>query len=102
MLPNAPSVSIATIDFLARGGDEYPFRGVEFTPLGITYQQALANYIEQELGGTITASQYPAGGEGRIKAVPEPGSVLGILAFGLGLPASRFISSIRKRKKNLV
>ncbi len=103
VLPDAPSVSIATIDFLARGGDEYPFRGAEFTPLGTTYQQALANYIEQELGGTITASQYPAGGEGRIKAVPEPGSVLGILVFGVGLPASRIISSIRKRKqKNLV
>lgn len=103
VLPDAPSVSIATINFLANGGDQYPFNGAEFTSSTVTYQQALANYIEQELDGTITASQYPAGGEGRIKAVPEPGSVLGILAFGLGLPASRLISSIRKRKqKNLV
>lgn len=62
----APSITIATIDFLARGGDQYPYRGVEFTVLGVTYQQALENYLVNGLGGVVTADQYPEGGEGRI------------------------------------
>lgn len=59
-------LTIATIDFLARGGDGYPFRGAEFTNLAASYQQALVNYIEDGLGGLITAADYPEGGEGRI------------------------------------
>lgn len=66
VVPGAPAVHIATIDFLANGGDQYPFRGAPFTTLGVTYQQALANYIEQALGGVITAAEYPEGGAGRI------------------------------------
>jgi 2',3'-cyclic-nucleotide 2'-phosphodiesterase (5'-nucleotidase family) len=42
--------SLATIDFLANGGDNYPFplNGVVFenTPTSITYQQALADFIQ--------------------------------------------------------
>lgn len=65
----APNLSIATIDFLARGGDQYPYGNVGFTNLGTTYQQALFNYISQVLNGEITATQYPEGGEGRIATV---------------------------------
>jgi len=61
-----PSLTVATIDFLARGGDDYPFDGAPFTTLGVTYQQALFNYIVDGLGGTITAADYPVGGEARI------------------------------------
>ena len=59
---------MVTNDFLARGGDQYPYRGAPFTLLGVTYQQALANYIQDPAGlnGTITAAGYPVGGEGRI------------------------------------
>ena len=60
---------VATIDFLARGGDEYPFGDAPFTTLGVTYQQALFDYIEVGLGGLITATDYPEGGEGRITAL---------------------------------
>ena len=63
-------VTIATADFLARGGDQYPFRGAPFTTVGVTYQQALSNYIVNGLGGSITAAQYPEGGEGRILNLP--------------------------------
>ncbi len=70
VVPNAPALNIATIDFLARGGDQYPFREMQFTTLGVTYQQALVNYIQNELGGVITAARYPEGGEGRITTVP--------------------------------
>jgi len=60
------ALHVATIDFLARGGDQYPFGDVPFTTLGVTYQQALLNYLEEGLGGVVTAARYPEGGEGRI------------------------------------
>jgi 2',3'-cyclic-nucleotide 2'-phosphodiesterase (5'-nucleotidase family) len=63
------AINVATIDFLARGGDQYPFGGIPFTTLGISYQQALRNYLTGPLGGVVTTAQYPAGGEGRITTV---------------------------------
>jgi 5'-nucleotidase len=60
------AIDIAIVDFLARGGDEYPFDGAPFTNLGVSYQQALRNFIEGALAGSITAAEYPEGGEGRI------------------------------------
>jgi 2',3'-cyclic-nucleotide 2'-phosphodiesterase (5'-nucleotidase family) len=66
VVTGAPDVIVATIDFLARGGDQYPFMDAGFTTLGITYQQALERYIVETLGGTVTAEDYPEGGEGRI------------------------------------
>jgi 5'-nucleotidase len=66
VVTGAPNIHIATIDFLARGGDQYPFRGVPFFRLGGTYLQALRNYLTGPLGGVITPAQYPEGGEGRI------------------------------------
>ena len=75
VVPGDPVV-LATIDFLAGGGDCYPLTDIEFTKLGVSYQQALANYISENLGGKITAYDYPAGGGGRIVALePEPESV---------------------------
>ena len=65
VLPGA-ALNVATLEFLAGGGDQYPFGDASFTQLGISYQQALTNYMEQGLGGVITAHQYPEGGEGRI------------------------------------
>lgn len=65
-----PALNIATIDFLARGGDRYPYRGAPFKNIGVTYQQALANYIQMGLGGNITSADYPEGGEGRITKLP--------------------------------
>ena len=65
-----PPLTIATIDFNARGGDQYPYRGAPFTNIGVTYQQALANYIIDGLGGLISATDYPFGGEGRIIKLP--------------------------------
>ena len=67
-----PDINIAIADFLARGGDEYPFRGAPFTALGATYQQALAEYVSAPTGldGLISAADYPAGGEGRNIELP--------------------------------
>jgi hypothetical protein len=66
------ALNVATIDFLARGGDQYPFGGAPFTTLGVSYQQALRNYLTEPLGGVVTAAQYPTGGEGRITTMCEP------------------------------
>lgn len=65
VVPGAPSVTVAAIDFMARGGDQYPFAGA-FTTLGVSYQQALEAYVIEALGGVIRASQYAEGGGGRI------------------------------------
>jgi 5'-nucleotidase/UDP-sugar diphosphatase len=65
-----PAINVATIDFLAKDGDQYPFQGAPFTTLGFTYQQALSNYILEGLGGVISATDYPEGGEGRITNLP--------------------------------
>ena len=63
------ALDVATINFLANGGDQYPFRGAPFTSLGVTYQQSLSAYIQDALAGSITAAQYPEGGEGRITRI---------------------------------
>ncbi len=66
LVPGAPAVSIATNDFSARAGDQWPFRGAPFTTIGVTYHQALSNFIQGPLAGLITAADYAEGGEGRI------------------------------------
>ena len=68
--PGARSVNIATLDFMARGGDQSPYRDVPFANLGVTYQQALSNYIQQGLNGTISVADYPEDGQGRITTSP--------------------------------
>ena len=68
VVPGDP-VTLATVDFLARGGDCYPLREVKTTRLPITYQQALADYVAQDLDGKITAAAYPADGGRRINAL---------------------------------
>jgi 5'-nucleotidase len=72
VVSGAPNVHVATINFLASGGDQYPYRGVEYITLGVTYQQAVVNYIKEGLGGSITKARYPEGGEGRIRTVGTP------------------------------
>jgi 5'-nucleotidase len=87
-------LNIATIDFLANGGDGYGMlTPYAFSNSGVLYRNALTNYIQLDLGGRVRAADYPVGGEGRIlqnaQLVPEPGT-LALLGFGLaGLAASR-------------
>jgi len=59
VVPGAP-ISLVTNDFTARGGDAYPFNGIPFTTIGVTYQQALANWLSNSaaLGGTLTLARY--------------------------------------------
>jgi 5'-nucleotidase len=79
-----PDLAVVTNDFSARGGDQYPFRGLPFTTLGRTYQQTLFDYVTLNLGGAITQAQYPgtadvasgtptgSGASNRIKRVTDP------------------------------
>ncbi|ASO18625.1 5'-nucleotidase [Actinoalloteichus hoggarensis] len=62
-------IAVASNDFSARGGDGYPLGGLDFTPVGKTYQQALNEYLQDGLAGVISAEQYPVGGEGRITSI---------------------------------
>ena len=72
---SGPPVVVATLDFLTLGGECYPLAGIGFANLGISYQQALADYISQDLGGTITAKDYPVGPDShRIIEVAGAGS----------------------------
>ena len=68
----ARAIRVATIDFLARGGDAYPFAGASFTSIGVTYQQALFTYITVALRGAVSGAQYPVGGSGRIQQLGSP------------------------------
>lgn len=72
LVDGAPNVAVATINFLALGGDEYPFGGLPFTNLGASYQQALFNFVSGPLKGVISAGDYPVGGEGRIVRIDNP------------------------------
>ena len=82
VVPGAPPVTVSMVDFLARGGDQYPVGDHPFTVIGVSYQQALSAYIQGPLAGQITADQYPAGGEGRVAVAGEGSSVGGVLGNG--------------------
>jgi len=62
---NAPSITMATIDFTANGGDGYPFDPYTCTTLGTTYQQAFRNFLVDAdgLNGVIPAKVYPYNAE---------------------------------------
>ena len=61
VVPGDPVV-LATIDFLANGGDCYPLEDLEFTSVGLSYQQALASFIENDLGGSVDGDDWPIDG----------------------------------------
>lgn len=102
VVAGARTVSLATIDFTANGGDGYPFAalGVQFDNAvnTITYQEALADFIETSeaeggLGGVIRATRYGAATpfdlagrlvDNAITPVPEP-QTYAMLISGLAL-----------------
>ncbi len=67
---DAPHQNIVVGDFIAGGGDEYPFQGLNFTRLGISDQQTLATYLSDM--GTVEARDYPRGGEMRVVRLDQP------------------------------
>jgi 5'-nucleotidase len=74
--PAAEAVELAVVtnSFTAAGGDGFEvLTKAPFADLGATYEQPLVNYVEQALGGRITAAAYPEGGEGRIRVIGAGG-----------------------------
>ena len=60
-----------TVDFLANGGDGYPFQGLPYINTAEFYKFSLSSYIQDPngLNGVISTADYPVGGEGRITQV---------------------------------
>ena len=72
----APSVDVATIDFLARGGDDWDFGKNKKVNIGIPVPNAIASYItfSNKKGGLnklVLDKQYPATGTKRILVTRE-------------------------------
>lgn len=68
--PQGCVISIATLDFVARGGDNSPFAGMEYTTLGFWYQDVFLDYVTTSLGAAlIKASLYPENPTARIAQV---------------------------------
>jgi 5'-nucleotidase / UDP-sugar diphosphatase len=65
---NAPTVCFATVNFLARGGDNYPFDAANEFVTPILQNEALRRYASEEMKGKIDAAAYPVGGLGRVVA----------------------------------
>jgi 5'-nucleotidase/UDP-sugar diphosphatase len=65
VVPGAPSVNLATSNFTAGNGDNYPFTGLVPVAAGVPYQQSLYDYIVKDLGGVVSSAKYPAAGAGR-------------------------------------
>ncbi|REE00996.1 choice-of-anchor I family protein [Marinoscillum furvescens] len=74
VVDGAPALNVVTIDFLANGGDGYPFGDLDYTTLGATYQQAFLNYLTAEdgLDSLITSAAYPEGMNERILVDKSP------------------------------
>jgi 5'-nucleotidase len=82
VVPGAPSVNLATTNFTAGGGDNYPFRGIAYQFAHVPgqgtlypYQASLFDFITASVadGGLarqVTAARYPNGGSGRIVITP--------------------------------
>ena len=112
VVAGARTVSLATIDFTANGGDGYPFAalGVQFDNAvnTITYQEALADFIETSeaeggLGGVIRATRYGAATpfdlagrlvDNAITPVPEPQTYAMLIS---GLAVLGFMARRRRR-----
>lgn len=82
VVAGAPSVNLATTNFTAGGGDNYPFRKIAFQFAHVPnqgtlypYQASLFDFLTATapnggLGGVVTAARYPVGGAGRITIQP--------------------------------
>ena len=72
----APYVNIATLNFLARGGDDWDFGKGKKINIGVSTQNTLVDYISEsnKLGGLnklILKKQYPPEGNNRIMLTRE-------------------------------
>jgi 2',3'-cyclic-nucleotide 2'-phosphodiesterase (5'-nucleotidase family) len=71
VVSGAPTITIATGNFIAGGGDEYPFDGTVAIPTGVGEQDALTDYLVSTLGGVVSPLDYPEGGENRVVDIAQ-------------------------------
>lgn len=64
-------VPFATIDFLATGGDGYPFGADSFVVAPIAQHQFLRDYISSGLDSIVDSTRYPIGFSGRVHILPS-------------------------------
>ncbi len=77
------TLDLVTNSFTGAGGDGYAvFAGYTAFDLGVSYGDALRNFVIDELGGTISLADYPIEGLARINKVPAPAMAW---LFGLGV-----------------
>ena len=78
------TLDLVTNSFTAAGGDGFDEFAM-FTPFdtGVAYSDALRGFIENPLGGLVSAADYPEGGLGRITSIPEPNALAMLVAGAL-------------------
>lgn len=64
-------VPFATIDFLATGGDGYPFGADSFVVAPIAQHQFLRDYISSGLDSIVDSTRYPLAFSGRVHILPS-------------------------------
>jgi 5'-nucleotidase / UDP-sugar diphosphatase len=62
----APDVTLATLDYLALGGDGCPLKDCAAIKVGVVEWQAASDFLTKTLGGKISAKDYPECGQNRI------------------------------------
>lgn len=84
------TLDLVTNSFTGAGGDGFAvFAGYTAIDLGVSYGDALRNFIIDELGGSVSPADYPVEGLARINKVPAP-AMAPLFALGaLGLVARR-------------
>lgn len=91
-------LDLVTNSFTAGGGDGFDeFALLPAFDLGINYADALRGFIENGLGGTVTDTDYPEGGLGRISAVSTVSEPAAAALIGLGLAGVLAVSRRRHR-----
>lgn len=87
---SSETFDIATLDFLARGGDQYfdtdyQSQAYSFSILGITDQQSVSAYIQSFAGGDLASDfRYDNLPDGRVVTIPEPATLLLVALLGVG------------------
>ena len=86
------AITLVTNSFSAGGGDGFPLSEFDTTALvdldgnALGYDDVVANYIQNVLGGLITESQFgDAVTASRITVVPEPSGLAALALFGFAV-----------------
>ena len=82
VVDSARAIGVATLDFMANGGDSYPFPKAGFVVAPSTQHDALRSFVQRGLGGVVDSLRYPRDFQRRVVFVQSttgirPGHVAG-------------------------